>query len=62
MSGLMSVTGAPEGGEPVKVGTPVCDMGAGMYGALGIVSALLNRQQSGYGQHVETTLRETKAI
>jgi crotonobetainyl-CoA:carnitine CoA-transferase CaiB-like acyl-CoA transferase len=59
MSGLMSVTGDPNGGEPVKVGTPVCDMGAGMYGALGIVSALLHRQTSGVGQHVETTLLDT---
>jgi formyl-CoA transferase len=59
MSGLMSVTGDPNGGEPVKVGTPVCDMGAGMYGALGIVSALLHRQTSGVGQHVESTLLDT---
>lgn len=59
MSGLMSVTGDPNGGEPVKVGTPVCDMGAGMYGALGIVSALLHRQSSGVGQHVESTLLDT---
>ncbi|MDQ6673231.1 MAG: CoA transferase [Chloroflexota bacterium] len=59
MSGLMSVTGDPNGGEPVKVGTPVCDMGAGMYGALGIVSALLHRKTSGVGQHVESTLLDT---
>jgi formyl-CoA transferase len=59
MSGLMSVTGEPDGGEPVKVGTPVCDIGAGMYAALGIVSALWNRQQTGCGQQVETTLLDT---
>jgi crotonobetainyl-CoA:carnitine CoA-transferase CaiB-like acyl-CoA transferase len=59
MSGLMSITGEQAGGEPVKVGTPVCDMGAGMYGALGIVSALLHRQQTGCGQHVEATLLDT---
>lgn len=59
MSGLMSVTGDPDCGEPVKVGTPVCDMGAGMYGALGVVSALLHRQTSGAGQHVESTLLDT---
>jgi len=59
MSGLMSITGNPDGGEPVKVGTPVCDMGAGMYGALGIVSALLHRKTSGVGQHVESTLLDT---
>jgi crotonobetainyl-CoA:carnitine CoA-transferase CaiB-like acyl-CoA transferase len=43
----------------VKVGTPVCDLGAGMYGALGIVSALLHRVKSGRGQHVEATLLDT---
>lgn len=59
MSGLMSVTGSPNGGEPVKVGTPVCDMGAGTNGALGIVSALLHRERSGQGQHVESTLIDT---
>jgi len=59
MSGLMSITGDPAGGEPVKVGTPVCDMGAGMYGALGVVAALLSRQQTGCGQHVEATLLDT---
>jgi formyl-CoA transferase len=59
MSGLMSVTGDPGCGEPVKAGTPVCDMGAGMYGALGIVSALLHRVASGRGQHVEATLLDT---
>ncbi len=59
MSGLMSITGEPDGGEPVKVGTPVCDMGAGMYGALGIVSALFSRQHTGRGQHVEATLLDT---
>lgn len=59
MSGLMSVTGDPACGEPVKAGTPVCDMGAGMYGALGIVSALFHRVTSGRGQHVESTLLDT---
>ena len=61
LSGLMSVTGDPEaGGAPVKVGTPVCDMGAGMYGALGIISALYHRDQvSGRGQQIETTLLDT---
>jgi len=59
MSGLMSVTGDPTCGEPVKAGTPVCDMGAGMYGVIGIVSALYHRQTSGRGQHVEATLLDT---
>jgi formyl-CoA transferase len=59
MSGLMSVTGDPNCGEPVKVGTPVCDLGTGMYGALGIISALYHRTISGRGQQVEATLLDT---
>jgi formyl-CoA transferase len=59
MSGLMSVTGDPNGGEPVKAGTPICDVGAGMYGALGVVSALFHRNVSGRGQQVEATLLDT---
>lgn len=59
MSGLMSVTGDPKGGEPVKAGTPVTDMGSGMYGAIGVISALYSREQSGRGQHVEATLLDT---
>ncbi|MCC6177157.1 MAG: CoA transferase [Chloroflexi bacterium] len=59
MSGLMSVTGDPKGGEPVKAGTPVTDMGSGMYGAIGILSALYHREQTGQGQHVEATLLDT---
>jgi crotonobetainyl-CoA:carnitine CoA-transferase CaiB-like acyl-CoA transferase len=61
MSGLMSVTGDPnsDNPEPVKAGTPVTDMGAGMYGALGIISALLHREKSGKGQHIEATLLDT---
>jgi crotonobetainyl-CoA:carnitine CoA-transferase CaiB-like acyl-CoA transferase len=60
LSGLMSVTGDPDaGGAPVKAGTPVCDLGTGMFGALGIVSALYHRESSGRGQHVEATLLDT---
>jgi crotonobetainyl-CoA:carnitine CoA-transferase CaiB-like acyl-CoA transferase len=56
-AGLMSITGEP-GGAPVKVGTSVADINAGMLAALGIVSALFARQQSGRGQMVETSLME----
>jgi crotonobetainyl-CoA:carnitine CoA-transferase CaiB-like acyl-CoA transferase len=59
MSGLMSVTGSPEDGEPVKVGTPVCDMGTGMYGVIGVLAALRAREITGEGQHVEATLLDT---
>ena len=57
MSGVMSVTGAAEG-EPVKCGIPVSDLAAGLYAANGIQAALLARERTGRGQHVETSLFE----
>jgi crotonobetainyl-CoA:carnitine CoA-transferase CaiB-like acyl-CoA transferase len=56
-AGLMSITGEP-GGAPVKSGTSIADINAGIFAALGIVSALLARVQSGRGQMVETSLME----
>jgi crotonobetainyl-CoA:carnitine CoA-transferase CaiB-like acyl-CoA transferase len=57
MSGLMSVTGHP-GQPPVKVGVPIADLNAGMYGAYGILCAYIHRLRSGAGQHVDTSLLE----
>jgi crotonobetainyl-CoA:carnitine CoA-transferase CaiB-like acyl-CoA transferase len=57
ISGLMSITGEP-GQEPVKCGPPVCDINAGMLGALGIVAAYVHRLRSGEGQMVDTSLLE----
>jgi crotonobetainyl-CoA:carnitine CoA-transferase CaiB-like acyl-CoA transferase len=57
VSGLMSITGEP-GGAPVKVGSPVTDMNAGMLAALGIVSAYVHRLKTGQGQFVDTSLME----
>jgi len=57
MSGLMAITGEP-GGEPVKAGSPICDINAGILGALGIVSAYVHRLKSGHGQLVDTSLFE----
>lgn len=57
-SGLMSITGEGPGGAPVKVGAPVTDITAGMLGAFGIVSALLERGRTGRGQRVDTSLLE----
>lgn len=54
-SGLMSVTGAPEG-EPVKVGVPAADTVAGMLAAAGILAALLARERTGCGQRVDLSL------
>jgi crotonobetainyl-CoA:carnitine CoA-transferase CaiB-like acyl-CoA transferase len=55
MGGLMSVTGHP-GGGPVRAGLAVADMSAGLYCALGILTALLEREVSGRGQWVHASL------
>ncbi|MBC8338575.1 MAG: CoA transferase [Rhodospirillales bacterium] len=55
MGGLMSITGLP-GQGPVRAGIPVADLTAGMYAALGTMAALLEREQSGEGQWVQTSL------
>jgi formyl-CoA transferase len=55
LSGLMSVTGHASG-EPVKVGVPLTDLGAGLFGLIGILAALHHRSQTGRGQHVDTAL------
>jgi crotonobetainyl-CoA:carnitine CoA-transferase CaiB-like acyl-CoA transferase len=57
MSGLMSVTGEP-GRAPAKSGGPVCDINAGLLGALGVVSAYVHRLKTGEGQLVDTSLFE----
>ena len=55
MGGLMSITGLP-GQGPVRVGIPVADLAAGLYLAQGILVALLERERSGRGQWVHTSL------
>jgi formyl-CoA transferase len=55
MSGIMSVTGMP-GGGPVRAGMAVCDVTAGLLAALAIMTALLEREQSGEGQWVQSSL------
>ncbi|MBX3634295.1 MAG: CoA transferase [Rubrivivax sp.] len=56
-SGLMSITGEP-GRPPVKVGSPVTDINAGILAALGIVAAYVHRLKTGQGQFVDTSLLE----
>ncbi len=56
-SGLMSITGTP-GGEPVKVGVPVCDLVCALYGALAAVAALYSRGVDGQGQFIDVSLLE----
>jgi crotonobetainyl-CoA:carnitine CoA-transferase CaiB-like acyl-CoA transferase len=57
MGGLMSVTGLP-GQGPVRAGIPVADLTAGLYCALGIMVALLERESTGRGRWVHTSLLE----
>jgi formyl-CoA transferase len=59
MGGLMSVTGLP-GQGPVRAGIPVADLSAGLFCALGIMVALLEREQSGQGQAIETSLLQAQ--
>ena len=55
MGGLMSITGEP-GRGPMRVGIPVADLTAGIFAAMGILIALLEREQSGQGQWVTSSL------
>ena len=59
MGGLMSVTGKPEDG-PMRVGIPLADLCAGHFCAMGILTALLEREVSGEGQWVKTSLLESQ--
>ncbi|HVQ66732.1 MAG TPA: CaiB/BaiF CoA-transferase family protein [Bradyrhizobium sp.] len=59
MGGLMSVTGLP-GQGPVRAGIPVADLSTGLYAAIGILVALLEREASGEGQWVHTSLLEAQ--
>jgi formyl-CoA transferase len=58
MSGLMSVTGLP-GQGPVRTGAAIADMAAGLFAALGIMTALLERESSGKGQWVQSSLLQS---
>jgi crotonobetainyl-CoA:carnitine CoA-transferase CaiB-like acyl-CoA transferase len=59
MGGLMSITGLP-GQGPVRVGIPVADLCAGLFCAMGILVALLERERSGEGQYVATSLLQAQ--
>ena len=55
MGGLMSITGEP-GRGPMRAGIPIADLSAGLYAAIGILVALLERERSGEGQWVQSSL------
>ena len=59
MGGLMSITGLP-GQGPVRAGIPVADLSAGLFAALGVLTALVGRSQTGEGRWVRTSLLEAQ--
>jgi len=59
-TGIMHVTGEPDG-DPVRAGVSVLDVGGGMWLAIGILAAIVERNKSGKGTLVETSLFETGA-
>lgn len=61
MGGLMSITGKP-GEGPMRVGIPLADLTAGLFAAQGILIALMERQRSGKGQWVQTSLLQAQVF
>ncbi|BDW85453.1 CaiB/BaiF CoA transferase family protein [Roseicyclus marinus] len=61
MGGLMSITGEP-GTGPMRVGIPIADLCAGLFAAQGILIALFERQHSGRGQWVQTSLLQAQVF
>ncbi len=59
ISGLMSITGEPEG-EPEKIGVAVTDIGAGMWAAFAVMSALYRREQDGEGQYIDISMLDAQ--
>jgi crotonobetainyl-CoA:carnitine CoA-transferase CaiB-like acyl-CoA transferase len=62
MSGLMSITGESSDKPPMKVGAPLTDITAGILGATGVLAALINREKTGKGQRVDTSLYEAGIV
>jgi crotonobetainyl-CoA:carnitine CoA-transferase CaiB-like acyl-CoA transferase len=58
MGGVMSLTGEPDG-LPQKVGVPVADLFAGLYGCIGILAALRHRDRTGQGQQIDIGMLDT---
>lgn len=61
MGGLMGITGEP-GGRPVKVGVAISDLAAGLQAAIGLLAALLKREQDGRGQHLDISMLDAQVF
>ena len=59
MGGGMSITGAAEGG-PVRSGIPIGDLGGGIFGTMGVLAALAQREKTGIGQHVDVSMLDAQ--
>jgi len=59
MGGGMSITGTPEQG-PTRSGIPIGDLGGGLFGALGVLAALAERERTGRGQHVDISMLDAQ--
>jgi crotonobetainyl-CoA:carnitine CoA-transferase CaiB-like acyl-CoA transferase len=60
MGGVMSLTGEPNG-QPQKVGIPLADLFAGLYGCIGVLAALRHRDATGHGQQIDIGMLDTHA-
>ena len=60
MGGVMSLTGEPNG-QPQKVGIPLADLFAGLYGCIGVLAALRHRDATGRGQQIDIGMLDTHA-
>jgi crotonobetainyl-CoA:carnitine CoA-transferase CaiB-like acyl-CoA transferase len=63
MGGMMSVTGEPDGapgGGPQRAGVPIADIITGMYASIAICAALVHRERSGKGQHLDLALLDSQ--
>lgn len=59
MGGGMSITGQPDGG-PVRSGIPIGDLGGGIFGTIGVLAAIAQREQTGRGQHVDVAMLDVQ--
>lgn len=59
MGGGMSITGTPESG-PMRAGVPIGDLGGGVFGAMGVLAAIVERAHTGRGQHVDISMLDAQ--